>query len=112
MRVNPAEIDYSGGFPIGFEHFVVIEDPRTGGNKKHHFGEMIFLAVSTFVCGVQSFSGMVEFAHIHEEWLKKWARFPNGIPVTQAMINFFSLLDSEQFSQCITAQRRGISCLL
>lgn len=38
-----------------------------------------------------------------KEWLKKWARFPNGIPVTQTMINLFSLLDPEQFSQCITA---------
>lgn len=103
MPVNPAKIDYSGGFPIGFEHFVVIEDPRTGGNTKHHFGEMVFLAVSALVCGVQSFSGMIEFAHIHEAWLKKWVRLPNGIPVTQTMINLFSLLDPEQFSQCITA---------
>ncbi|MDA7888445.1 transposase family protein, partial [Akkermansiaceae bacterium] len=87
MPVNPAKIDYSGGFPIGFEHFVIIEDPRTGGNKKHHFGEMIFLAVSALVCGVQSFSGIIEFAHIHQDWLKKWVRLPNGIPVTQTMIN-------------------------
>ena len=103
MPVNPEKIDYSGGFPIGFDHFVVIEGPRTGGNKKHHFGEMLFLAVSALVCGVQSFSGMIEFAHIHQEWLRKWIRLPNGIPVTQTMINLFSLLDPIEFSQCITA---------
>ncbi len=102
MPRNPAKIDYSGGLPIGFDHFVVIEDPRTGGNKKHHFGEMIFIAVSAMVCGVQSFSGIIEFAHIHQEWLKKWIRLPNGIPVTQTMINLFSLLDPAQFSQCLT----------
>lgn len=103
MPRNPAKIDYSTGFPDGFDHFVIIEDPRTGGNKKHHFGELIFIAVSALVCGVQSFSGMIEFAHIHHDWLKKWVRLPNGIPVQQTMINLFSLIDPAQFSQCIAA---------
>ena len=69
---NPAKIDYSSGFSPGFDHFIVIEDPRTGGHKKYHFGEMIFIAVSALVCGVQSFSAMIEFAHIHRDWLEKW----------------------------------------
>ena len=108
MPVNPAKIDYSGGFPIGFEHFVVVEDPRTGGNKKHHFGEMIFLAVSALVCGVQSFSGIIEFAQIHRKWLEKWVRLPNGIPVTQTMINLFSLLDPVEFSKCLIAHLKDV----
>ncbi len=108
MPRNPAKIDYSGGFPAGFEHFVVIEDPRTGGNKKHHFGEMIFVAVSSLICGVQSFAGMIEFAHIHRSWLEKWISLPNGIPVQQTMINLFSLLDPAQFSQCIAAHLRDL----
>ena len=108
MPRNPAKIDYSGGFPKGFDHFMVIEDPRTGGNKRHHFGEMIFMAVSAMVCGVQSFSGMIEFAHIHRKWLEKWITLPNGIPVQQTMINLFSLMDPVQFSQCIIAHLRDL----
>ena len=76
MPRNPAKIDYTGGFPLGFEHFTVIEDPRTGGNRKHHFGEMIFIAVSSLLCGVQSFGGMIEFAHIHRKWLENWISLP------------------------------------
>lgn len=87
---------------------MVIEDPRTGGNKRHHFGEMIFMAVSAMVCGVQSFSGMIEFAHIHRKWLEKWITLPNGIPVQQTMINLFSLMDPVQFSQCIIAHLRDL----
>ena len=103
MPRNPAKIDYTGGFPLGFDHFTIIEDPRTGGNCRHHFGEMIFIAVSSLVCGVQSFGGMIEFAHIHRNWLEKWITLPNGIPVVQTMINLFSLLDPLQFSSCIAA---------
>ena len=108
MPVNPAKTDDSGDFQIGFEHFVVIEHPRTGGNKKHHFGEMIFLAVSALVCGFQSFSGIIEFAHIHHDWLKKWVRLPNGIPVTQTMIHLFTLLEPAEFSQCLISHLKEI----
>lgn len=106
MPRNPAKIDYSGGFPVGFEQFVVIEDPRTGGHRRHHFGEIIFIAVSALVCGVQSFAGMIEFAHIHRQWLEKWLSLPNGIPVKQTVINLFSLLDPVEFSRCIHAHLR------
>jgi predicted transposase YbfD/YdcC len=103
MPRNSAKIDYSRGLPLGFESFTVIEDPRTGGNCKHHFGEMIFIAVSSMVCGVQSFAGMIEFAHIHRKWLERWITLPNGIPVVQTMINLFALLNPATFSQCIAA---------
>ena len=47
---------------------------------------------------------MIEFAHIHEKWLRKWIKLPHGIPVKQTMINLFSLLDSKEFAQCIIEQ--------
>jgi len=30
---------------------------------------------------VQSFGGMIEFAHIHRNWLEGWITLPKGIPV-------------------------------
>ncbi len=51
---------------------------------------------------------MVEFAHIHREWIGKWIRLPNGIPVQQTMINLFSLIDPVQFSQCIIEHLRAL----
>jgi predicted transposase YbfD/YdcC len=101
MPRNPNKEDYSGGLPAGFERFIIIEDPRIGGNKRHYFGEILFIAVSALVCGVSSFSGMVEFAHIHENWLRRWIGLPNGIPVKQTIINLFSLMNSQQFGQCV-----------
>ncbi len=101
MPRNPNKIDYSEGLPNGFERFAIIEDPRTGGNKRHHFGELLFIAISALVCGVQSFSGMIEFAHLYEDWLKKWIKLPNGIPVAQTLTNLFSILDNEKFSRCV-----------
>ena len=101
MPRNPNKLDYSGGLPAGFEKFIVIEDPRTGGNKRHYFGETIFIAVSALVCGVRSFAGIIEFAHVQQDWLKKWIELPNGIPVVQTLINLFSLMDPKLFGECV-----------
>ena len=101
MPRNPDKIDCSAGFPRGFERFTIVEDPRTGSHKKHHFGELIFIAVTALVCGVQSFSGMIEFAHLQQKWLSKWIKLPNGVPAKQTMINLFSVLDTSLFSQCV-----------
>lgn len=108
MPRNPHKVDYSAGFPAGFERFAVLEDPRRGGNQRHHFGEIIFLSVSALISGVQSFAGIVEFAHLHQDWLKKWITLPHGIPVTQTIINLFSLIDPKQFSHCITEHLKDI----
>lgn len=62
MSRNPSKKDYCGDLPVGFDRFIVIEEPRVGGNEKHHFGEIPFIAVSALVCGVSLFSGMVECA--------------------------------------------------
>lgn len=79
MPRNPDKIDYSGGLPCGFESFQVIEDPRTGGNKKHYFGEVLFMVVSATLCGMNNFAEVEAFCEEQTDWLKKWIRLPNGV---------------------------------
>ena len=86
--------------PIGSDRFLFIGDSHVGGNKKPHFGEILFITVNALVCGGSSFFQMVECAHSHEKWLRKWIGLPNGIPVKQTVINLFSLMGSQKFGQC------------
>jgi predicted transposase YbfD/YdcC len=101
MPRNPDKIDYSGGLPESFEAFYVIEDPRTGGNKKHHFGEVLFMAVTAMLCGMNGFAEIEEFCNEDIEWLKKWITLPNDIPRAQTFSNIFQAIDPDQFSQCL-----------
>ena len=103
MARNPNKIDYSGGLPQGFESFSVIEDPRTGGNKKHHFGEVLFMVVTGVLCGMNGFADIEEFCHEDLEWFEKWIKIPNGIPRAQTFSNIFALINPAQFNQCLIA---------
>ena len=61
---NPDKIDYIGGLPEHLDAFDIIEDPRTEGNTRHHFGEILFTSVrridseslflSSMVCALRS----------------------------------------------------------
>src|SRR6056297_3689294 len=101
MPRNPDKIDYSGGHPTHFASFEVIEDPRTGGNKRHHFGEVLFMAVSAMLCGMNGFSDIEEFCRLQVDWLKKWIKLPNGIPRAQTFSNIFQIIDPKLF-KCVT----------
>jgi hypothetical protein len=80
MPRNPNKIGYSGGFPQGFEVFASIQDPRNGGNTRHHFGEILFIAFAAVLCGVRTYELMEGFAELRKDWLRKWLKLPQRHP--------------------------------
>ena len=103
MPINPNKIDYSGGLPEQFEAFQVIEDPRTGGNTRHHFGEILFMSVSAMLCGMNGFAEIEHFCEAQLDWLKKWIALPNGVPRAQTFSNIFQIIDPDLFKDCLIA---------
>lgn len=109
MPRNPDKIDYSGGLPDGFESFDLLEDPRTGHHKKHHFGEVLFMVVSATLCGMNNFDEVEDFCEAQTEWLCKWITLPNGVPRAQTFRNIFALICPKQFNACLQAHLGALS---
>jgi predicted transposase YbfD/YdcC len=101
MPRNPNKTDYSGGFPANFDTFCSITDPRDGGHTLHHFGEILFIAFAGLLCGVRSYELMEEFAHLREDWLRKWLQLPNGIPSYNTFSRVFQAIEPTVFATCI-----------
>ncbi|RPJ33399.1 MAG: transposase family protein [Verrucomicrobiaceae bacterium] len=78
MLRNSNKSDWSGGLPACIASFSVIEDPRTGGNKLHHFGEVLFMAVSAMLCGMNCFSDIEDFCDLQIDRLRKWIKMHIG----------------------------------
>ena len=62
-------------------HLSVIRGPRIDRNKKHDWSEMLFVAVCAATSGAEGWSDIVEFAEAKEDWLRRFVRLENGIPV-------------------------------
>lgn len=101
MPRNPNKTDYSQGFPEGFDAFCSLSDPRSGGNTRHHFGEILFMAFASVLCGVRSYEMMEEFAEINEGWLRKWIKLPNGVPCANTFARVFQAIEPTAFAGCI-----------
>jgi hypothetical protein len=112
MPRNPNKIDYSSGFPEGFEVFASIQDPRDGGNTRHHFVEILFIAVAAVLCGVRSYELMEEFAELRESWLRKWLKLPNSIPCANTFSRVFQAIEPTAFAECIAANLARISFVM
>ena len=101
MPRNPNKSDWSGGLPACIASFSVIEDPRTGGNKLHHFGEVLFMTVSAMLCGMNCFSDIEDFCDLQIDWLRKWIKMPNGVPRAQTFSNIFAIIEPDLFNRCL-----------
>ena len=108
MPRNPNKIDYSGGFPPFLMPFSKLLDPRTGGNTKHHFGEIIFMVYTCILCGINHDEDMEEFCDIHKSWFKKWISLPNGIPSYNTFSRVFEAIEPKLFAECIIEQIKEI----
>lgn len=112
MPRNPDKIDYSHGLPDGFEAFQMLEDPRTGNHRRHHFGEVLFMVVTATLCGMDTFAEIEDFCENQTTWLQKWINLPSGVPTAQTFSNIFRLIEPKQFNQCLQAHLKVISAPL
>ena len=61
MPRNADKIDCRYGLPDSFEAFQIIEEPRTGNHRKHHFGKVLFMAVTATLCRMDNFAEIEDF---------------------------------------------------
>lgn len=101
MPRNPNKTDYSRGFPPCFSAFESLRDPRSGGNTKHHFGGIIFMAFTSILCGVSTYEMMEEFCESNEDWFSKWLDLPHGTPCANTFSRVFEAIEPEHFAECV-----------
>jgi len=86
---------------FGFvEHFSEVDDPRIDRGKKHKLVDILFIAVSCFLCGGRTFIDMEDCGIGMKSWFKKYIELPEGIPSHDTFRRVFSLLSPEAFEAC------------
>ena len=83
------------------EHLSVIRDPRIDRNKKHDLSETLLVAVCAAISGAEGWSDSVEFAQAKEEWLRRFVRLDNGIPVDDTFARVLSRIAPQALQACL-----------
>lgn len=84
--------------------FGQLKDPRRvrRGNYRHALDEILFLAVTSAICGIVDWDEMEMFGKSQIEWFKKYFPFTNGMPSHDTIGRLFSKLSPEEFCKYFT----------
>ncbi len=91
---------YAGGFPDSLEAFNHLTDPRTGRNKRHYIGEILYIALAAIICQYEGFDDMERFAQGKKLWLKKHLKLPHGTASKDTFRRIFTAIDPNAFNSC------------
>lgn len=109
----PVSISPQKNTPLFSHHFSSLKDPRR--TSKGHFcyplEEILFLVISAVVSGMDSWVDISLFGETKLSWLRKYFPYKSGTPSHDVLGRVFSLLDSEQFSECFINWVNEISTL-
>lgn len=90
------------------EHLSVIRDPRIDRNKKHDLHEMLFVAVCAVISGAEGWSDIVEFAESKEQWLRRFVKLDNGIPVDDTFARVLSRISPSALQESFVSWTRAV----
>lgn len=91
------------------EKFSGLSDPRVERTKKHSMTDILVLSICGFICGVDNWVDLEEFAQIRHDWFKTFLELPNGIPSHDTFGRFYAALDPVAFSRCFTGWIQSVA---
>ncbi|NJN15411.1 MAG: ISAs1 family transposase [Oscillochloris sp.] len=80
-------------------HFAHLTDPRIARTREHRLLDILTIAICAVVCGAEGPTGMEEFGHAKEAWLRQYLELPNGIPSHDTFGRVLARLDPEELHQ-------------
>ncbi len=95
------------------ESFSNLDDPRrtSKGNLMYTINEILLLTISSVLCNITSYTGIVNFGEQKLDWLQKILPFKNGIPSHDTLGKFFQQLNPEEFNKCFITWAKNLSSL-
>ena len=95
------------------ESFSNLNDPRrtSKGNLMYTINEILLLTISSVLCNITSYTGIVNFGEQKLDWLQKILPFKNGIPSHDTLGKFFQQLNPEEFNKCFITWAKNLSSL-
>lgn len=76
-----------------------VPDPGPPYNQKHKFPDIIIIAVTAILCGMDTWNGIEDGARSKRDWLGSFLELPGGIPSHDTINRVFQMMDPEKFHE-------------
>lgn len=88
------------------EFFQLIADPRQAAKTQYRLMDILFIAVCAYICGANSWTGILEFSKARKAWLEEVIEL-EALPSRITYWRVFSALDPDAFQNCFFAWIKG-----
>ena len=82
------------------DHFVELEDPRMGRNRRHKLVDIVVLTVCAVISGCETWEDIQDYGDFKLEWLQRFLELPHGIPSHDTIRRLFIRLDPQSLQRC------------
>ena len=79
------------------KYFTKVQDPRSKRNQRHSFMSIVGTSLLSMLSGIESFSGMQDFAEAHYEELEKHFKMEYGFPSHDTYRRFWNNINPNEF---------------
>ena len=86
-----------------------ISDPRAPYNQKHNFIDIVVIAVTAILCGMDTWNEIEDWGKARKEWLETFLELPGGIPSHDTINRVFQYIDPKQFHEAFFRWTEAIS---
>ncbi len=74
-----------------------VPDPRAPYNQKHKFLDIIIIAITAILCGMDTWNEIEDWANSKKDWLERFLELPGGIPSHDTINRVFQMMDPKKF---------------
>ena len=74
-----------------------IPDPRAPYNQRHKFLDIVIIAVTAVLAGMDTWNEIADWAASKKEWLGTFLELPGGTPSHDTVNRVFQMIDPEKF---------------
>ena len=74
-----------------------IPDPRAPYSQRHKFLDIIIIAVTAVLAGMDSWNEIADWAASKKEWLETFLELPGGVPSHDTINRVFQMIEPEKF---------------
>lgn len=84
-------------------HFESLEDFRIDRTKKHELVDIIFLTLSSMICGFDTWEEIELFGNVRIDWFRRYIKLSNGVPSHDTIRRVFMGLNPEKFQESFSS---------
>ena len=106
MRVDMSIEELRESFEDFSDH---LPDHRTGNNKRYSVEEILFLTLTSVLCGAEGWRDIERFGKAKLEFLRTVFPFKSGVPSDDTLRRFFRALDPKAFGHCFVNWAKTIT---